>query len=472
MAETSKPESSVYLNDLSGRGSEQLLPAGFWDSYQKSDAFPKNLLVAPYHDFSGKFELAGMREKEKRAHAQMSTTQYDSMWENVWYKFFDDAPLPPVKGSRTRQNPRNYVESPASLPLAYRGSQRRYLPLQINGITTFGLPDTALRGNAMTEEWALHIGAEVKYSPFEHSFVNAKGQSFESIGTTQLVVSIPGSLPHNTPDRKWTCSFAVVKQLAAPLVLGAAFLRKTETLTTFAHLLVKKTLSVVKEHLNGVKASWRFMHMDLRTQKLDCFLDNGEAFVSLDTGSDIDVVSLDYANSRGWEIRPLPEDEAYVLLANDELAKLAGYIETTLMIQGRGIFKKLFVLDGLVCDAVLGDPTIEALNIFDEFKASIIDVIEPEGTDAFRMIQWIEKIDEIQNELERLVLNGEVLPGNCQTQKGWKSIFRGSAAGGSPPADDEGKLSIRFLRDSVLIPGGSGHTKTERHARRIRCLFS
>lgn len=358
--------------------------------------------------------------------------------------------------------PRNHERSRLSLPVAYRACERRYLPLEINGKMTYGLPDNALIGNAMTEEWARFIGAKIEHSPSKHSFVNAKGQSFESIGTTQLVVSIPEPLSQSiTTEKEWGCSFAVVKQLAAPLVLGAAFLQETRTLTNLAYLLVKKTLSVTKRHLNDLRTIWRFMHMGSWTQNLDCFLDNERLLASLDTGSDIDAVSLEYARSRSWEIQPSIEDESYVLLANNELVKLSGYVETTLRIKPRCdskeqcVPKKLFVLDGLVCDVVLGDSTIESLNIFDEYSNSIAEAMEPEGMDAFRMIQWIEKIDQMANELEHLVLDDQDATEDLQKKNGWASIFRRGALRKNAPVEAESKMSPTRQRHSVLIQNGS-----------------
>lgn len=342
---------------------------------------------------------------------------------------------------------RNHEPRRLPLPIAYQTCERRYLPLEINGKRAYGLPDNALIGNAMTEEWAQFIGARIDRSSLKQSFVNAKGQPFEPIGTTQLLVSIPGPLSHGIPEKEWKCSFAVVSKLAAPLVLGAAFLQEPQSLTSLAHLLVKKTLSVTKRHMTELRTIWRFMHMDVRTQNLDCFLDDEQVVASLDTGSDIDAVSLDYVRSRNWELQPLPEDKPYVLLANDEFVKLAGYVETTLKIRPRcdskeqSVCKKLFVLDGLVCDVVLGDSTIETLSIFDEYNDSIFEAIESEGMDAFRMIQWIEKIDQLASELEHLVLNDQDdVEEDCKKQAGWNSIFRWGAQRKRAPVEAQGKL--------------------------------
>lgn len=184
------------------------------------------------------------------------------------------------------------------------------------------------------------------------------------------------------------------------------------------------------------------MHMDMPRQRLGCFLDAEQAFAAVDSGSDIDVVSLDYANQREWQINPLSEDEGYVMLANNELVKLAGYVETTLGIQGGFMSKKLYVLDGLMCDVVLGDPTIEMLDLFNNFKDSFIDVDGFEDT-AFHMIQWVENMEQISMEVEQ-ILAGQAeqeFTGGLE-KKGWKSLFGTKSPKKNNAADKGGKVPL------------------------------
>lgn len=310
--------------------------------------------------------------------------------------------------------------------------------MEINGRPAHALPDTGIIGNAICEDYALDLGAIIERPASKHHFVNAKNQPFESVGTTKLTISIPEALSKTSPKRDWVCSFAVVKHLAAPLVLGNQFLRKTEALVSLSHLMVRKTISVISDKFDRLKKVWRFMHMDMPTQKLGCSLDAEPAFAALDSGSDIDVVSLVYAKFRKWRIKPLPEGEGYVLLANNELVKLSGYVETTLGIRGGCIRRRLYVLDGLVCDVVLGDPTIEALDIFNKFQSSLVDTTVAEDMDPFHMIQWVEEIDQIEHELEDLLARPSIASGGT-SKSGWISSFRKRVLRKDKSAEGEGK---------------------------------
>ncbi|KAI7786549.1 hypothetical protein LA080_003278 [Diaporthe eres] len=335
------------------------------------------------------------------------------------------------------------------LNTSYRARERRFLPLEINGKPAHALPDTGILGNAICEDYALDIGAVIERPPSKHHFANAKNQPFESAGTTKLTISIPEALSKTSPRREWVCSFAVVKHLAAPLVLGSQFLRKTEALISLTHLMVRKTISVMSNKADRLKKVWRFMHMNLPTQKLGCSLDAEPAFAALDSGSDIDVVSLTYAKLRKWQIEPLPEDEGFVLLANNELVKLAGYVETTLGIRGGCITRRLYVLDGLVCDVVLGDPTIETLDIFNKFQSSLVDTTAAEDMDPFHMIQWVEEIDQIEHELEELLAERPSAGSSGTAKTGWRSFIRKAALrkGKSPEGEGIANRLSNMLED-------------------------
>lgn len=154
------------------------------------------------------------------------------------------------------------------------------------------------------------------------------------------------------------------------------------------------------------------------------------------------MVSLTSAKLREWEIVSLPEDEGYVLLANNELVKLAGYVETTLGIQGGCITRRLYVLDGLVCDVVLGDPTIETLDIFNKFQSSLVDTTAAEDMDLFHMIQWVEEIDQIEHELEELLAEHPSAASSGTAKTGWRSLLTKAALRKGKSADGEGKQAL------------------------------
>lgn len=326
---------------------------------------------------------------------------------------------------------------------SYKARERRYLPLKINCKPAHALLDSGASDNVICEHYAQAIGAVIERPSSKHHFANAIKSPFESVGTTTLTFSISEDRIETSRKSEWTCSFAVVQHLAAPLVLGNQFLRETGALANFAHLMVRKTLSVMSDKFDQFRKVWRFMHMNLPTQKLGCSIDAEPAFAALDSGSDIDVVSLSYAKLRDWQIEPLPEDEGYVLLANNELVKLAGYVDTTLGIRGGCIPRRLYVLDGLVCDVVLGDPTIEALDIFNEFQSSLVETTAAEEIDLFCNIQCVDKIKQIEHEVDQLLAEPPGIPFVKMGRNWWKFFLpKRGASGKEKSTDDEGKQTL------------------------------
>lgn len=280
--------------------------------------------------------------------------------------------------------------------------ERRYLPMVLNGRAIYALPDTGVESNVLEEQYAISTGAIIDRSA-RRVFKNARSRTFSSVGTAVLELSF-----HSYPEDRWTCSFDVVKNLAVPVVLGARLLEQTRVLKEYAHLFTKKALYLMLNLGNPNKKIWRFMWMQSPRKQLPCLLGERPAVVDLDTGSDIDVVSLEWAEFRRWRIMPVPEDEDTVMVANGELHRLQGFVDVVLSMGPgfAGVEKRLYVMDGLSSDAVLGDPTIESLDLFGKFGGLLIDLHLPEESDAFNNIVWIKKagkVGEIDQTVERLL---------------------------------------------------------------------
>ncbi|KAJ4386421.1 hypothetical protein N0V93_009316 [Gnomoniopsis smithogilvyi] len=276
--------------------------------------------------------------------------------------------------------------------------ERRYLPVSIAGVGDYALPDTGVRGNVITYDYALSVGAVIDESQ-KREFKNARKQAFGSLGTTRLDVSLT-----DDPTKRWTCNFDVVETLAAPLVLGNQFLEMAGIFKTFAHRLVKKALSFVRGV--GNKTVYTFMHMGSPRQKLGCFLDDEYLFADVDSGSHLNFVSPDLFKAQRLDVIPLLDEEAWVMLADGELVKLEGYVETTLGIGGDCIKERFHVLEGLSCDAVIGDPTIESLDLFNKFSYCLIGLDLPEERDNFYNIAWVETSEvlaDIEEETNQLL---------------------------------------------------------------------
>lgn len=114
--------------------------------------------------------------------------------------------------------------------------ERSFLPINLNGKTIDAVPDTMSSENIITESYARRIGAIMdRRQASRHTFTNACGKPFQSLGETTIEVSFP-----DDPFKTWKCKFAVLKRCAASLVMGDPFLRMTKTLTKFRYRLRRR----------------------------------------------------------------------------------------------------------------------------------------------------------------------------------------------------------------------------------------
>ncbi|KAJ9608351.1 hypothetical protein H2200_007339 [Cladophialophora chaetospira] len=264
-----------------------------------------------------------------------------------------------------------------------RSLQRLVLPAIMNGIACDALPDTMSTANIMTKAHAISIGAAIDPDARKRSqFTNACGTSFDALGEVVVDVTFPSE-----PCKIWRgCRFAVVEKCAAAVIFGDAFLRATETLTKFRSRL-KKTSAYLPRKL------WRICYMDAPLRQLSCAIDHRSVRANADTGSDVDLVSAEYAKSRAWRIQPLPEDTGHVILADETVRKVAGCVEVPLTVANTTISNTFYVLDGLVCDVLLGDGTLEMLDVFNRYEDHFVDTNLNVENGICHNINWQKTVD-------------------------------------------------------------------------------
>lgn len=136
-------------------------------------------------------------------------------------------------------------------------------------------------------------------------------------------------------------------------------------------------------------------------KSLICRLDTYVSLATADTGSDIDLISGDYARRRGF-----PIDEAFhdIMLADGTVEQTCGLIRSSFTVglvdDVRGFMPKsqtisldCFVLTNLSSDVLIGQDTIEELNIFANHSESFIPSIPLTGESDVNIICYIGKAE-------------------------------------------------------------------------------
>lgn len=279
---------------------------------------------------------------------------------------------------------------------AYETKARTVLKILANGSLVTVLPDTGVTGNVMTKEHAGSLGVDVDSSK-QRWFQNAVLTRFQSIGFAVLDLSFP-----DDPKRTWRCEFDIVTECAAPMVIGHAFLSQANVFTRWRRHLTKAALRVTRSLGGMIRKFWRLMLMEPSRRMLRCDVDGLSTLADADSGSDVDLVSLDYAERRMWDITHLPPDEGFVVLANGDLTRVLGYVDTVITIQGKSAQKRCYVLEGLACSVILGVDTIEEFQVF-ELRGVFEDVADPGANEAFRGIQWVNRYGDLEKEVDQLI---------------------------------------------------------------------
>lgn len=268
-------------------------------------------------------------------------------------------------------------------------SGRSVLPIKVGSEIHEALPDTKCFVNVITERKAQALNLHIDRGENKRrTFSNAIGKQFRSVGETVVELSYP-----DEPNRVYRQPFAVLTECAAPLVIGDYFLRATKVFTHFRHRL--------RRLASTASRSWRLMYMDtIPRRRFGCIVDAEPAFADIDTGSEKNIASLEYAQYRGWDVGTLPPDEGYVELADGSIEKVCGFVDTSLSIRGQTALKRFYILDGLQCDLILGDEMVDEIDLYNKHESSFVDVQDIDESAEFCAIKWLQIDNRVETLLE------------------------------------------------------------------------
>jgi hypothetical protein len=204
------------------------------------------------------------------------------------------------------------------------------------------------------------------------------GQRVESIGRVTVTWQFP--------DEESTSSssdFFVFEELITPIIIGHAFLRATNTFDKYKHRL--KTIPSTKSPLMPL-VRWS----GLGQETLQCYLD--ERFTSSipDTGSEINVISLQFAN----KLTPFIDRTVAgkVQFANGQIQDTMGRIRAKVTFGDMPDFyieAKFEVLEGLRVDVILGDDILYDADIYSKYANLFVSCQEGAECSALGTIGWL-----------------------------------------------------------------------------------
>ncbi|KAB5572029.1 hypothetical protein GE09DRAFT_1268445 [Coniochaeta sp. 2T2.1] len=260
-------------------------------------------------------------------------------------------------------------------------------------------PDSGSDDNIISHDFAMSAGFKIQVSDSEpRRFSVANGKVVEAVGQVQAHCAFVTE-DKRIPD----CIFHVFNTLAVPVIMGMDFLRQTETLTKHTYRLVKELAPAMQ--------SLRVNSVGKPKQSLLCRLNNYVGCARPDTGSDLDLVSRTFANSRGFAIEPAFEQLEF---ADCSIGYTSGLVRGTFSVgdfsdvrgflpRGEAIDLEFYVLDSLNSDILLGQDTIDELGIFSSHVQSFIPSLPCLGESDVNIIRHIGKLERsVSEKLKKL----------------------------------------------------------------------
>jgi len=206
----------------------------------------------------------------------------------------------------------------------------------------------------------------------------ASGSRVHTLGTVLQPVRFA-----EEPDT-YIREFHVLPKCVHDIILGGPFLRWTQTFTEHAHRVVKK--------LRGMSLRHRVCFTGSSQQKLAGWA-NGQSILALpDTGSDVCLISLQYARERGYRIDTNPKHREMLEFVDGSTAETFGRVEGFRWEFDRSDIQvhspEIHVLEGLQTDILLG---YEFLSNSDAFSVheELFVASEPHDEPGDRMLGWL-----------------------------------------------------------------------------------
>jgi hypothetical protein len=226
----------------------------------------------------------------------------------------------------------------------------------LDGHEYTALPDSGSDKNVMTEDFAKEHGIRIQRNEDDKSlFQLGTGKYIQSIGRAYLPCGLSGqSWILGSQESRW---FHVLKKCVAPLIVGMEFLEKTKLYTEYKRLLVDCPISF--DNIPTLK------YIGSRQASLN-FRANGSPLTGcLDTGADLDFMSLRAAIEQGFKIDRRQEARTRVMLPDCSIVETVGQVRTSVQISEFDRFDMTFnVLAGLPCDAIFSDDFVEQMDAF------------------------------------------------------------------------------------------------------------
>lgn len=216
------------------------------------------------------------------------------------------------------------------------------------------LPDSGADACFISPETARLLGLHPQPET-ERRVRLANGREAVSPGS----VIVPWNFRNEEATLNMTCW--ILPGCTHQIILGSEFLEETKCLTTLRHRIQRKYISVSKSVSVNLLGEGK--------QRLWGYLNDNFVAALPDTGSDIMIMSRDYARRLGLEIESGPGDIVEVEFADGATALTDGIVRDVVWASGgHSIQCDFLVLDNLSVDVILAKDYLFEMDVFSDCK--------------------------------------------------------------------------------------------------------
>ncbi|KAF5005889.1 hypothetical protein FDECE_7702 [Fusarium decemcellulare] len=280
----------------------------------------------------------------------------------------------------------SYPFSHPSRPFSRR-SKHYILPAIVGTRPVDALADTGAQCNCISQQLA-HKAGLVPENDTAKSIQLPNGNQVLSPGAVKVTVSILGQ------DERYELGCWIIPGCKNDLVLSGSFLSITGTLPTLKTQIRRQARTATNRR--------RVNFLDNARHRLRGSLNSLPVLALPDTGSDVMLVSSQYARDNNLDIDPGLEHRCGLEFADGSTALTAGIVRDvtwTFGDSGHSIRCDFYVLDGLSVDVVLSAEFIFKLKVFSSYRRFMVYF---DSTSHFLELYNIRLISKYGRKLKRL----------------------------------------------------------------------
>lgn len=268
--------------------------------------------------------------------------------------------------------------------------------------TVMACADTGSEENIISSDLAAALGLSITESETKKQFVLANGKTVEAVA--QITAFRSFGVETSSIAASMRCLFHVFLRLASPIIMGMAFLEETETMTSHRERLVRIPMPSLQ--------ALQVYSLGRPRKELLCFVDKASTLATPDSGSDLDLMSPRFALERGFQIY---HAEELMEFADGSVATTSGSVQVELAVhnsESSPLFSyvnnipavEFFLLENLAHDILIGQDSIEELEIFTRNQHALVPASDSTGPMGLNRIRLIGAFDRVVSWVKSKIL--------------------------------------------------------------------